>query len=284
MPPPASDSPLTQDKLPPDPGPSSGPSAASPSLSSSNQGENSSGAVSSPENEHGPATPAPSAAPDAPPAPPFVPPPAAPDPEPPDPPTPAAVDPPSSPRRSSVRQRKPVKKLTYDDAFKQVTVLCYTVLSMSTYAIPSTTDASVIAMATTDWQSVHTEPQFEIFDDLFSSQLDPETLQLYDVERAFHPFAFSAKLQSQDFPNYGEILRMPEEERLKWMEAMDIELSELSDRGAFEFVPRTEPLEKEKPITKSLWTFRRKRRPDGTVSRYKARLVVRGDLQRDTSK
>ena len=121
---------------------------------------------------------------------------------------------------------------------------------------------------------------YQYFDSLFRAQIDHDTLQLYDVEDAFHPFAFAAKVQSDDFPTYNEILRMSEEERLKWIEAMDVEISDLVERNAFDLVPRSQALQAGHNIVKSMWTYRRKRRPDGTISRYKARLVVRGDLQK----
>ena len=95
----------------------------------------------------------------------------------------------------------------------------------------------VIAFATVDWHTVSDDPLFQYFDSLFRSQIDQETLQLYNVEDAFHPFAFAAKVQSNDFPTYHEILRMSGEERRKWIESMDVEMSDLMERNAFELVP-----------------------------------------------
>ena len=63
---------------------------------------------------------------------------------------------------------------------------------------------------------------------------------------------------------------------------MDAEMQDLTDRNAYELVKHHKATSKGKQVIKSMWAFRRKRRPDGSVSRYKARLVVRGDLQRDT--
>jgi len=67
---------------------------------------------------------------------------------------------------------------------------------------------------------------------------------------------------------------------MKWIEAMDAEMSNLLERKAFELVPRSEVLRAGKKVIKSMWALRRKRKPDGSVSRYKGRLVVRGDLQK----
>jgi histone deacetylase 1/2 len=65
-----------------------------------------------------------------------------------------------------------------------------------------------------------------------------------------------------------------------WMKSMDEELQELHDKGAYEFVPRSEAIRAKEQVVKSTWAFRRKRKPDGSLSRYKSRLCVRGDLQR----
>ena len=65
-----------------------------------------------------------------------------------------------------------------------------------------------------------------------------------------------------------------------WMHAMDSEVTELLEWNAIEFVARSEALANNEQVVKSMWAFRRKRKPDGSISRYKGRLVVRGDLQR----
>ena len=79
----------------------------------------------------------------------------------------------------------------------------------------------------------------------------------------------------------NHILRMEPEERRLWMESMDKEIEELESRQAFTLVPRSEPKSKGKQIVKSTWAFRVKRKPDGSFSRRKSRLCVRGDTQRE---
>eukprot|EP00977_Amphora_coffeiformis_P011220 scaffold2698_cov213-Amphora_coffeaeformis.AAC.1 len=121
---------------------------------------------------------------------------------------------------------------------------------------------------------VTNEPLYAHFHELFARQINPDTLELFDAQDAFHPFAFSAKLQSEDFPTYSDILRMEPIERAKWLQAMDQEINDLLDRNTFELVPRSEPNSKNEQVIKSMWAFRRKRKPNGEISRYKARLVV----------
>jgi hypothetical protein len=142
-------------------------------------------------------------------------------------------------------------------------------------------DKANFVFAALTWQpSKQGEELDSYFDHLFSMYLDPDSLVLYDAEEALHPFAFATKVQSEDFPSYQEVVRMNREERMKWMKSMDEELQELHEKGAYEFVPRSEALRSKEQIVKSTWAFRRKRKPDGSLSRYKSRLCVRGDLQR----
>jgi hypothetical protein len=181
--------------------------------------------------------------------------------------------------RRSKRSVGPRKKLTYDGAFKQISVLLMPVVSRTIYARPVSSDPCVIAFALADWDNSLQDPYYDYFDSIFSAQIDHESLALYDADAAFHPFAFAAKIQSADFPSYQEVIRMGTEERKKWLESMDVEISDLVEREAFEFVPRSVPRQLNEPVIKSMWAYRRKRKPDGTISRYKSRLVVRGDLQ-----
>jgi hypothetical protein len=45
-------------------------------------------------------------------------------------------------------------------------------------------------------------------------------------------------------------------------------------------VPREKALNEGKPVIDSVWAFKRKRYPDGSVKKLKARFCVRGDLQK----
>ena len=101
-------------------------------------------------------------------------------------------------------------------------------------AIPLTADPSVITFASLNWDVSVKDPYLAYF---YNSQIDPKTLALYDAYKAFHPFCFAAKVQSEDFPSYQEILKMKPEERLVWLKAMDEEISELSEREAVKLVP-----------------------------------------------
>ena len=57
----------------------------------------------------------------------------------------------------------------------------------------------------------------------------------------------------------------------KWMKAANDEIQSLQKNGTWTEVPITDAKTRILPGT---WVFRRKRTPDGTISKYKARYCV----------
>ncbi|KAL0290025.1 UNVERIFIED_CONTAM: Retrovirus-related Pol polyprotein from transposon RE1 [Sesamum angustifolium] len=64
-------------------------------------------------------------------------------------------------------------------------------------------------------------------------------------------------------------------QNLKWQKAMNKELKALSDNNTWSFMQ----LPKEKKAIGSKWVFKIKYNPNGTVERYKARLVAKSYSQ-----
>jgi hypothetical protein len=62
----------------------------------------------------------------------------------------------------------------------------------------------------------------------------------------------------------------------KWQEAMDREIATLEEAGTWITVPKPP----NKNIVGSKWVFRIKRKSDGSIEKYKARLVARGFTQK----
>ena len=62
----------------------------------------------------------------------------------------------------------------------------------------------------------------------------------------------------------------------KWMEAAQKEIFSLEKNGTWREVGIDDAKSKILPGT---WVFRRKRSPDGEITKYKARYCVRGDLE-----
>jgi Reverse transcriptase (RNA-dependent DNA polymerase) len=69
-------------------------------------------------------------------------------------------------------------------------------------------------------------------------------------------------------------------EQQLWFDAMDKEIGALLSKYTFQRVLRMIAIEKNAEIVGTTWVFKRKRRPDGTIVKNKARLVVRGDQQK----
>jgi hypothetical protein len=130
-----------------------------------------------------------------------------------------------------------------------------------------------VFLSNIDWVSKDTiEPQYVAL-------LSPAREYFHNIFME-HPMAFQLSTQLSDSPNLRDILRLSdEEEKQGWFEAMDTELNALLDKQTFRKVPRSVPLSQNKEIVGTTWVFKRKRKPDGTVIKRKARLVVRGDQQ-----
>ena len=62
----------------------------------------------------------------------------------------------------------------------------------------------------------------------------------------------------------------------KWMKAANGEIQSLQKNGTWKEVPITEAKTR---ILPGIWVFRRKSSPDSTISKYKARYCVQGNLQ-----
>ena len=83
--------------------------------------------------------------------------------------------------------------------------------------------------------------------------------------------AFSLSVTTESIPrSHVEALRIPH-----WKAAMDQEYAALMERQTWKLVPRPRDMN----IVTCRWIFTVKYNPDGTINRYKARLVARGFTQ-----
>ena len=76
--------------------------------------------------------------------------------------------------------------------------------------------------------------------------------------------------------SYDEAMSLPEEERLKWHKAAVDEIQALTDNGTFELVQ----LPPGRKAIGSRCIFKVKKNADGSIERYKGRLVAQGFAQR----
>ena len=98
-----------------------------------------------------------------------------------------------------------------------------------------------------------------------------------DIQHGTHPLAFSARANAEDNPTLEEAMSSPDREG--FITAMHLELEQLESMNAWVVVPREKAVATGRKILGSTWVFKRKRYPDGSVKKLKARLVARGDQQ-----
>jgi len=92
-----------------------------------------------------------------------------------------------------------------------------------------------------------------------------------------HPLGFAAKLSDDDTPNYREAMNGADRDGFKL--AMKEEWKQLMEMETWDIVDRTEAVQKNANIIGSTWAYKRKRFPDGSVRKLKARMCARGDQQ-----
>jgi hypothetical protein len=95
-----------------------------------------------------------------------------------------------------------------------------------------------------------------------------------DIIHGQHPFAFSAWANANDDPKWNEVMTGPDREG--FLEAMKLEIEQLESLDSWNVVPSEKALQENRSIIDSTWAFKRKRYPDGSVKKLKARFVVCG--------
>jgi hypothetical protein len=107
--------------------------------------------------------------------------------------------------------------------------------------------------------------------DLTSDEdLDHDTLMTY-------PTILTVKADDADLPSFAEA--MAGEDAEGFCKAMDNEIQELVKIFVWDFVPASEPQDFSKKVFGTLWAFRRKRYPDSSLRKLKARICRRSDQQ-----
>jgi hypothetical protein len=85
-----------------------------------------------------------------------------------------------------------------------------------------------------------------------------------------------ASVHDPDTLTWEQAMSEEPENVKKWLELAEKEIVQLEGKETWDKVPLSTPTVKAIPGT---WIFRRKRSPDGTITKWKARWVLRGDLQ-----
>jgi hypothetical protein len=97
------------------------------------------------------------------------------------------------------------------------------------------------------------------------------------VDAANYFSAFVASRSDPDTLSFDEAMRDVDSDGFR--SAMGVEISSLEREGTWTEVPKQEAFDCNERILPGTWTFKRKRHPEGHVTRLKARYCVRGDLQ-----
>ena len=93
-----------------------------------------------------------------------------------------------------------------------------------------------------------------------------------DEEPGMHPMALATKANDEDNPKFHQAMNGPDADGYK--DAMDKEIDELARKNAWTLVDIEEAKQAGTKILGTTWAFKRKRYPDGTVKKLKARICV----------
>ena len=103
----------------------------------------------------------------------------------------------------------------------------------------------------------------------------PEETEYAGKKQNFALLASNSKQKNPDIFTWDEAMRS--EFRDQWVEAAQVEITELESRDTWDEVDISEAGDNK--VLPGTWTFKMKRAPDGTIKRFKARWCCRGDLQ-----
>ena len=89
-------------------------------------------------------------------------------------------------------------------------------------------------------------------------------------------FARKKATRSGEPQSLAEALKSPFSGQ--WLKAIEDELTQLLEYGTFQFLPKNQLPRGRKPLTSKV-VYRYKKNPSGDITKFKARLVVRGFMQ-----
>jgi len=145
-------------------------------------------------------------------------------------------------------------------------ILC--VASLTYLLTPWSTN--VQAAMHVDWQvtpKCHIARHFDDLQHQATCDLSNEILEI-------HPLSFHVRLNANDLdePMYCKVSQSDKVELRCWQDGIDAELKALQEKCCFDIVNQEEA--EGQQIVNSTWVFKQKRRPDGTLLKYKARLCI----------
>jgi hypothetical protein len=134
----------------------------------------------------------------------------------------------------------------------------------------------------------------EIFTDESSAEKDFEAIcDILDQRNILHdgvslegifeiddPFSFAAGTKNNpDVLSRSQMMKA--DDRDKFLSTEPKEIQGLIDAGVFSYLPISDiPPDRRRKLLNAIWSYRRKRRPDGTLLKYKCRICADGSQQR----
>ena len=94
-------------------------------------------------------------------------------------------------------------------------------------------------------------------------------------DNILNPLSFSAFVADNETYYYHEMIRQPD--AVDFLRAMVKEVHDHTQRKHWVLVPRSKAGKNK--IIRAVWSFKRKRLPDGLLLKHKARLCVNGSMQ-----
>jgi hypothetical protein len=97
--------------------------------------------------------------------------------------------------------------------------------TLSMPRLPAWSCPNVIAAMNVKWRNRSQDPIEKRFEDLLEVSTHPLAYEIYNI----HPLALQMRMRQSDgdTPTFKDVLKMEAEERSKWYDAMDAELSSL---------------------------------------------------------
>ena len=104
-----------------------------------------------------------------------------------------------------------------------------------------------------------------------------EVNELYDgTLNTVHHMLYSSDISSNECFTFHQAMK--QDDKLQFVEAMEKEIGDHESRNHWSIVHRDTLPSNAKPI-KAIWSFKRKRKPDGELLKHKARLCAHGGMQ-----
>ena len=88
-----------------------------------------------------------------------------------------------------------------------------------------------------------------------------------------HLFSFVSDISTNEVFTFHKAMK--QNDKLDFVAAMEKEIHDHASRGHWSIVEQSTLPDNAKPV-KAIWSFKRKRRPDGTLLKHKARLCAHG--------